>query len=160
MTEAQANELKGYIFAQLDEFDTFPPLSEVDRDPNGRSVFALGSTRQSAPSTPLFSPIPFLHDDARRSKSRSPPPSPLALGTSAVGAEIPEQLEPRALGLVDELDDPSPGHMSDHPTALTSTTSTDTKSSFGSLEQRFVKGESEQASSDNMVVHEDKENKS
>ena len=28
------------------------------------------------------------------------------------------------IGLVDELDDPSPGHMSDHPTALTSTTST------------------------------------
>ncbi|KAG6868279.1 hypothetical protein C0993_005564 [Termitomyces sp. T159_Od127] len=201
MTEAQANELKGYIFAQLDEFDTnppftiqrvcelcihpfqhynsigkylraveksllvtstwnsFPPLAEVDRDPNGRSVFALGSTRQSAPSTPLFSPIPFLHDDARRSKSRSPPPSPLALGVSAVGVEIPEQLEPRALGLVDELDDPSPGHMSDHPTALTSTTSTDTKPSLGSLEQRFVKGESEQASSENMLVHEDKENK-
>ncbi|KAG6874055.1 hypothetical protein C0995_006912 [Termitomyces sp. Mi166 len=192
MTEDQANELKGYVFAQLDEFDmnppftiqrhyntvgkylraveksllvtstwnSFPPLSKVDRDPNGRSVFALGSTRQSAPSTPLFSPIPFLHDDARRSKSRSPPPSPLALGASAVGAEVPEQLEPRALGLVDELDDPSPGHMSDHPTALTSTTSTDSKPLFASLEQRFVKGETDQTGSENTTVDEDKENKS
>ncbi|KAG5354240.1 Serine/threonine-protein phosphatase 4 regulatory subunit 2 [Termitomyces sp. T112] len=201
MTENQANELKEYIFAQLDDFDTnppftiqrvcelcihpfrhynsigkylraveksllvtstwnsFPPLSEVDRDPNGRSVFALGSTRQSAPSTPLFSPIPFLHDDARRSKSRSPPPSPLALGASA-GAEIPERLEPRALGLVDELDDPSPGHMSDHPTPLTSTTSTDSKPLLGSLEQRFVKSETKRTDSENMVVDEDKENKS
>ncbi|KAG6865030.1 hypothetical protein C0991_005576 [Blastosporella zonata] len=206
MTEDQANELKGYIFAQLDDFDTnppftiqrvcelcihprqhytsvgkylraveksllvtstwnsFPPLSEVDKDPNGRSVFSLGSTLQSAPATPLFSPIPFLHDDARRSKSRSPPPSPLALAASAVGADHPEPLEPRALGLVDELDDPSPGHMSDHPTALTSTTSgTSTRRPFlGTLEQRFVKSKgetNEQAASDNMMVDEDKENK-
>ncbi|KAG6919926.1 hypothetical protein DXG01_013275 [Tephrocybe rancida] len=206
MTEDQANELKGYIFTQLDEFDTnppftiqrvcelcihprqhyssvgkylraveksllvtstwhsFPPLSEVDKDPNGRSVFSLGSTRQSAPATPLFSPIPFLHDDARRSKSRSPPPSPLTLAASAIAAERMEPLEPRALGLVDELDDPSPGHMSDRPTALTSTTSTegDTPRPFlGTLEQRFVKSETdEQTGSDNMMVDEDKENKS
>ncbi|KAF5386622.1 hypothetical protein D9615_001891 [Tricholomella constricta] len=210
MNKNQANELRGYIFAQLDEFDSnppftiqrvcelcirpqqhyasvgkylraveksllvtstwdsFPPLSEVDSDPNGRSVFSLGSTRQSAPATPLFSPIPFLHDDARRSKSRSPPPSPLALATSpVVGAEHPEPLEPRALGLVDELDDPSPGHMSDHPTALTSVTTisdgTGSRPLIGSLEQRFVKsGEeaAEQAGTNNMLVDEDKENKS
>ncbi|KAG6845728.1 hypothetical protein H0H87_004994 [Tephrocybe sp. NHM501043] len=166
MSEEQTNELKGYIFAQLDDFDAFPPLSEVDKDPNGRSVFSLGSTRQSAPATPLFSPIPFLHDDARRSKSRSPPPSPLALAPSAIGVEHPEPLGPRALGLVDELDDPSPGHMSDHPTALSSTTTGDSSTSrpfLGSLEQRFVKsktGTDEQAASDNMMVDEDKENKS
>ncbi|RDB24136.1 Serine/threonine-protein phosphatase 4 regulatory subunit 2 [Hypsizygus marmoreus] len=207
MTEEQANELKGYIFAQLDEFesqppftiqrvcelclhpkhhyssvgkylraveksllvtstwDSFPPLSEVDLDPNGRSVFALGSTRQSAPATPLFSPIPFLHDDARRSKSRSPPPSPLALCVASPDG-VPEPLEPRALGLVDELDDPSPGHMSDHPTPLTSVTTlgegSEPRPFLGSLEQRFVKGGEEppdQAGSDDMVLDDDKENK-
>ncbi|KAG5647200.1 hypothetical protein DXG03_001159 [Asterophora parasitica] len=209
MNQEQANELKGYIFAQLDEFDSnppftiqrvcelcihpmkhyasvgkylraveksllvtstwnsFPPLSEIDSDPNGRSVFSLGSTRQSAPATPLFSPIPFLHDDARRSKSRSPPPSPLALTASAIHADSLDVLEPRALGLVDELDDPSPGHMSDHPTALTSTTTTDggngSRPLIGSLDQRFVKGGEEapeQAGTDSMQVDEDKENKS
>ncbi|GLB35422.1 putative PPP4R2 [Lyophyllum shimeji] len=205
MTEEQANEMKGFIFAQLDEFDsnppftiqrvcelcihpqqhyssvgkylraveksllvtstwdTFPPLSEVDSDPNGRSVFSLGSTRQSAPSTPLFSPIPFLHEDARRSKSRSPPPSPLALAPSpAIGGE---PSEPRALGLVDELDEPSPGHMSDHPTALTSnmTSTSPSRPLLGSLDERFVKSEeaaTDEAASDDMVVDEDKENKS
>ncbi|KAG5639520.1 hypothetical protein H0H81_000665 [Sphagnurus paluster] len=202
MNEEQANELKGYIFAQLDTFDSnppftiqrvcelclhpwqhytsvgkylraveksllvtstwdsFPPLSEIDSDPNGRSVFSLGSTRQSAPATPLFSPIPFLHDDARRSKSRSPPPSPLTLAASPM--IVPEPLEPRALGLVDELDDPSPGHMSDHPTALTSTTTSDVpipRPLIGSLEQRFVKSKEkpvEQTGTDNMAVDEDK----
>jgi serine/threonine-protein phosphatase 4 regulatory subunit 2 len=56
-------------------------------------------------------------------------------------------LEPRALGLVDELDDPAPGHMSDHPTALTTTTTvgpeTGARPLFGSLEERFVKPEGE-----------------
>lgn len=144
-------------------WDSFPPLSDVDSDPNGRSVYSLGPTRQSAPNTPLFSPIPFLHDDARRSKSRSPPPSPLALssaGPNSVGH--PEPLEPRALGLVDELDDPSPGHMSDHPTALSSVTTASSGASsrpfLGSLEQRFVKEDAETTASANMALDDDKEN--
>lgn len=78
----------------------------------------LGSVLQSAPSTPLFSPIPFLHDDARRSKSRSPPPTPLTLNSALDG----DLQEVKAIGMVDELDDPSPGHLSDHPTALSSVT--------------------------------------
>ncbi|KAJ3503974.1 hypothetical protein NLJ89_g8188 [Agrocybe chaxingu] len=118
----------------------------------------LGSTLQSAPSTPLFSPIPFLHDDARRSKSRSPPPA--------------LELDAKPIGMVDELDSPNPGHMSDHPTALSSTTTvpdtttTSTSKPFlGSLEQRFVKAEDAMdtsipsAESDNsMELDEDKEN--
>ncbi len=74
------------------------------------------------------------------------------------------------IGLVDELDDPSPGHMSDHPTALSATTTTtpggtekaETKPIFGSLEERFVKSsESARIEADNMAVDEadeDKEN--
>ena len=48
--------------------------------------------------------------------------------------------EPKGLGLVDELDDPSPGHLSDHPHALSATTTVTSKPK-GSLEERFVKGE-------------------
>lgn len=121
----------------------------------------------SVPTTPLFSPIPFLHDDARRSKSRSPPPSPLTLSTaSSDGIVAADSLEQKALGLVDELDDPSPGHMSDHPTALSSVTTMTAVGSrpfLGSLEQRFTKGEEESRNRDDdaMVVDEaeDKENK-
>lgn len=96
------------------------------------------------------------------------------------GAEGADQ---KVIGLVDELDDPSPGHLSDHPQALTSTTTaTDmTKPVYKSLEDRFTKGEeggggaakvsteeaaaggSGRASGDGMVVDEegsdDKENK-
>lgn len=43
------------------------------------------------------------------------------------------------IGLVDELDDPSPGHMSDHPTALTAVTSAGSASIHASLEERFTK---------------------
>jgi serine/threonine-protein phosphatase 4 regulatory subunit 2 len=121
-------------------------------------------TPSATPTTPLFSPIPFLHDDARRSKSCSPPPSPLALIGS--GRVVPgDLLEQKALGLVDELDDPSPGHMSEHPTALSSVTTMTTPRSrpfLGSLEQRFTKGEDETAAAQGepMVVDEaeDKEN--
>jgi len=34
----------------------------------------------------------------------------------------PQALETKALGLVDEMDDPGPGHLSDHPTAISSVT--------------------------------------
>ncbi|KAF8162940.1 PPP4R2-domain-containing protein [Crassisporium funariophilum] len=147
-------------------WNSFPPLSQSEILSSGRSAIMLGSTLQSAPSTPLFSPIPFLHDDARRSKSRSPPPTPLSLNAAISIGEEP--FEMKALGLVDELDDPSPGHMSDHPTALSSVTSVgDTphpRPFLGSLDQRFVKAEdsmdttSTQAESDNMDLDEDKEN--
>ncbi len=45
----------------------------------------------------------------------------------------------RELGLVDELDDPNPGHLSDRPTALTSVTSIGGSSGVISLEDRFVR---------------------
>lgn len=48
-------------------------------------------------------------------------------------------MEPRGLGLVDELDDPNPGHLSDRPTALTSVTSIGAGSNVISLEDRFVR---------------------
>jgi serine/threonine-protein phosphatase 4 regulatory subunit 2 len=49
-------------------------------------------------------------------------------------------MEPKELGLVDELDDPNPGHLSDRPTALTSVTSIGGCSTVISLEDRFVRG--------------------
>ena len=145
-------------------WSSFPPLTQSEIQSYGRSATLLGSTLQSAPSTPLFSPIPFLHDDARRSKSRSPPTTPLSLNPL-----VDEPLEMKALGLVDELDDPSPGHMSDQPTAISSVTTTEgsphSRPFIGSLEQRFVKAEDAmdttsngQAESDHMDTDEDKEN--
>ncbi|KAF8911074.1 PPP4R2-domain-containing protein [Gymnopilus junonius] len=144
-------------------WDSFPPLTPSEIHSAGRSAILLGSTLQSAPSTPLFSPIPFLHDDARRSKSRSPPPTPLSLNSGLPITEEPiteEDVKP-VIGLVDELDDPSPGHMSDHPTALTAvTTSPQSRPFMGSLDDRFVKSEDEMdTSSDSMEMDEDKENK-
>ncbi|KAJ7083838.1 PPP4R2-domain-containing protein [Mycena crocata] len=127
--------------------DSFPPLTDAERDTTVRTMASIGST--SAPPTPLFSPIPFLHDDARRSKSRSPPPSPLVLAT--VGESHPDPLETKALGLVDELDDPSPGHMSEHPVALTSVTTSEGDNFVDSLESRFVRAQ-------DMSVDDDKEN--
>jgi len=145
-------------------WSSFPPLTQSEIQSYGRSAILLGSTLQSAPSTPLFSPIPFLHDDARRSKSRSPPTTPLSLNPL-----VDEPLEMKALGLVDELDDPSPGHMSDQPTAISSVTTMEgsphPRSFIGSLEHRFVKAEDAmdttsngQAESDSMDMDEDKEN--
>ncbi|TDL24808.1 hypothetical protein BD410DRAFT_837726 [Rickenella mellea] len=139
------------------------------------SSLASSTTTLQEATTPLFSPIPFLHDDARRSRSRSrsrsPPLSPLDLAARhPSGPGTPQQQhsaitmnvdaagvlgvseeglgEGPVIGLVDELDDPRPGHMSDHPTALTSTTSTSVDEAVklrGSLEDRFVKasGDSE-----------------
>ncbi|KAF9477368.1 PPP4R2-domain-containing protein [Pholiota conissans] len=148
-------------------WDSFPPLTESEIHSAGRSAITLGSTLQSAPSTPLFSPIPFLHDDARRSKSQSPPPTPLNLNSTIPLTD--ENAHIQALGLVDEMDDPSPGHMSDHPTPLSSvTTIPDASRSrpfLDSLEQRFVKAEDAMdvtthtpPDSDCMDMDEDKEN--
>ncbi|KAL0947058.1 hypothetical protein HGRIS_013199 [Hohenbuehelia grisea] len=128
-------------------WDAFPVVADQSTEISLRSSIAVsGAAISSAPQTPLFSPIPFLHDDARRSKSRSPPPSPLALASAGpINDAHPDALETKALGLVDELDDPSPGHLSDHPTALSSVTTisagSNTKPPVTSLEERFVKAE-------------------
>jgi serine/threonine-protein phosphatase 4 regulatory subunit 2 len=151
--------------------DAFPPLSEKEKEPYLSALVgvstALSTPSSTPPSTPLFSPIPFLHEDARRSKSRSPPPpSPLSLAATAGTNEVP------SLGLVDELDNPTaPQHMSDHPTALTSTTTSElspTKGQpfLGTLQQRFVPASietqgDEQTGDDDMDLDdaEDKENR-
>jgi len=208
MTEQEASELKGFIFAQLHEFDEGPPFTiqrvcelclrpkehyrtvgkylraveksllvtsswdafplEKESDtPAHLATVSMYPTPSTVPATPLFSPIPFLHDDPRRSKSRSPPPSPLTLSAASSDGAIPaDSLGQKALGLVDELDDPSPGHMSEHPTALSSVTTTTTSSRpfLGSLEQRFTKSKEEgsiERDDDAMMVDEaeDKENK-
>lgn len=142
----------------------FPPLTEQERDVNIRNIFSSGSEPLSVPNTPLFSPIPFLHGDARRSKSQSPPPSPLALssaGPTSGGHPETLSLEPQVLGMVDELDDPNPGHMSEHPTALTAVTTVDDGKEGApivqSLETRFVKAEDEDNA---MAVDDNKENQS
>ena len=134
--------------------DAFPPLTEKEKALFAGIPITLGSIPQVAPSTPLFSPIPFLHEDARRSKSRSPPPSPLVLGSAVSALTGGEQ---KALGLVDELDDPSPGHLSDRPKALSSTT----RPLFSSLEDRFIKAEGDGEGSGGNIVDDadDKENK-
>lgn len=169
-------------------WDSFPPLTEQEKDSFGRGATVLGSTRQSAPATPLFSPIPFLHEDARRSQSRSPPPSPLSLpAIGSISDGHVQALETKALGLVDEMDDPGPGHLSDHPTPISAVTelggehynpsSVSTPAStpssvvnqsaptastsrplFGSLDQRFVRSGLMGPASDTMMVDDDKEN--
>ncbi|KAL4265944.1 PPP4R2 family protein [Pleurotus pulmonarius] len=194
MGNAQVDEMKEYIFAQLHTFDTNPPFtvqrlcelvvnpqqhyncigkylraveksmlvtstwdafpipSSDETEPTLRTILSSGTPSLNAPATPLFSPIPFLHEDARRSKSRSPPPSPLVLPTAELTAGgTSETPEIKSLGLVDELDDPSPGHMSDHPTALSAVTTVGTSSGarplFPALEDRFVKSETAQGES-------------
>ena len=118
----------------------------------------------------MFSPIPFLHEDARRSKSRSPPPSPLVLPASVAAgiSAADDSADVKALGLVDELDDPKPGHLSDHIEPISATTTVTSRPLHGTLEERFVKGTSETATTKEegsedvaMAVEEDegKENK-
>jgi serine/threonine-protein phosphatase 4 regulatory subunit 2 len=114
-------------------WDLFPPLppSEEEYAVNPASASSR-SLRDS--STPLFSPIPFLHQDAR---SRSP--SPLTIPSSQTAASSAQNSTPM-LGLVDELDSPSPGHLSEKPTALSVTT---VPSSVPPLNERFVRGETD-----------------
>lgn len=135
-------------------WDTFPAISEEDSNQITINQATISSSSISAPSTPMFSPIPFLHEDARRSSSRSPPPSPLVLPAVAAGGNLTalphagaEGAEAKALGLVDELDDPSPGHMSDHLQPISATTNVETKPLHGSLEERFVKARVDEAQS-------------
>ncbi|KAI0331120.1 PPP4R2-domain-containing protein [Cubamyces sp. BRFM 1775] len=132
-------------------WDAFPPLSEVENTYSASGHPSISTSAVSAPNTPMFSPIPFLHEDARRSKSRSPPPSPLILPETVAGgiSAAEEGAEPKVLGLVDELDDPSPGHLSDHIEPISSTTTVASRSIHPSLEERFVKstsGEGERGS--------------
>jgi len=113
-------------------WDSFPnPVSsEVNANGNGPMTTPLTIGTVSVPTTPVFSPIPFLHSDARaRSKSRSPP---------RISPNEPNDVEP-AFGRVDELDDPRPGHLSDGPTPISSTTTIAT-----TLQDRFVKGEDQE----------------
>ena len=130
-------------------WEVFPVSPENPATRPGVSTIPI-TNAPSAPATPIFSPIPFLHEDARRSKSRSPPPSPLVLPSIQSGGTATmmphtgaEGAAPQAIGLVDELDDPSPGHLSEHPQPLSSTTDVPSKPLFGSLEERFTKGESD-----------------
>ncbi|THH10801.1 hypothetical protein EW145_g1094 [Phellinidium pouzarii] len=160
--------------------DAFPIVPVNDLNESMPTFTPAGSLLEA--KTPLFSPIPFLHEDARRSRSRSPPMSPLQLATTPAHALNPSVDELRlgaaagtstsgqaaaggtnsatggpAIGLVDELDDPSPGHMSEHLTALTATTRSAPESTApvpttpaqtpkplfgGSLKERFVRSSS------------------
>jgi serine/threonine-protein phosphatase 4 regulatory subunit 2 len=119
-------------------WDAFPPLpaSEEEYAVNPASASSR-SLRDS--SSPLFSPIPFLHQDAR---SRSP--SPLSM-PSIQTAATPNLNSSPALGLVDELDSPQPGHLSEKPTAISATT---VPSSPPPLHERFVKGGTESGQTD------------
>lgn len=73
-----------------------------------------------------------------------------------------EVMHQRAIGLVDELDDPGPGHMSEHPTAITAVTTTRRRPFIESLESRFVRGGEEDGQGGTVMVvddADDKENK-
>ncbi|KAG8811395.1 hypothetical protein FRC18_003535 [Serendipita sp. 400] len=124
-----------------------PKTFDISSEDSETSVYtALGMDGVlKTVSTPIFTPITFLHDDARQ-RSRSPPLSPLRLHNSLTVSD-PHAEEPKGLGLVDELDTPDPGHMASEPKPLTVTTSSEppTPKSEGtalpSLNDRFVKAE-------------------
>lgn len=121
-------------------WDTFPPLSDIESTYSASGHPSISTSAVSAPNTPMFSPIPFLHEDARRSRSSSPIPSP---GPAEDGAD-----QPKVLGLVDELDDPSPGHLSDHIEPISATTTVASRPIHPSLEDRFVKSTNEEGEKD------------
>lgn len=86
----------------------------------------------------------------------------MEMGRSMESLDAP--ISQRAIGLVDELDDPSPGHMSDHPTAITSVTTIGSRPFLETLETRFVRGSENHSGGDEgqkMMIDEtdDKENK-
>jgi serine/threonine-protein phosphatase 4 regulatory subunit 2 len=108
-------------------WEMFPPLSTAEEEYSVNPASASSSSLRDA-TTPIFSPIPFLHDDAR---SRSPSPMSIPPPTQR-NAPSPET---RALGLVDELDNPKPGHLSDHPKPLSAVTDL---SAVAPLKERFV----------------------
>lgn len=120
-------------------------LDEVGDEDVEMGMAVWGNESLRTAMTPVFSPIPFLHDDARR--SRSPSPFELAATKRPIGPHDDALERPSAnslagrqgIGLVDELDDPKPGHLADHPTALTTATSA---APPPSLSERFVKSSS------------------
>jgi len=120
---------------------SFPPLPPAATASLASTTLGAPGVHGSPPSTPLFSPISFLHGDAR-ARSRSPPPSPLVLGSPRGAGDAPAVDLGPALGLVDELDDPSPGHLSERPTALSSVTSLTDDAGPMSLQARFVSASS------------------
>jgi len=111
------------------------PSEDPGRDSTVPAGYSENVSLQLA-MTPVFTPIPFLHDDARRSRS----PSPLELAaTKRPERSVERTKQPhghhatgKGLGLVDELDDPKPGHLADRPTPLTAVTTP-------TLKERFVK---------------------
>ncbi|KAG8808056.1 CDP-diacylglycerol-inositol 3-phosphatidyltransferase, partial [Serendipita sp. 399] len=125
-----------------------PKTFDISSEDSETSVYtALGMDGVlKTVSTPIFTPITFLHDDARQ-RSRSPPDSPLRLHNSLAVNDPHGEEELKGLGLVDELDTPEPGHMASEPKPLTATTSSEPPtpksdiSTLPSLNDRFVKAE-------------------
>ncbi|KAJ7751990.1 PPP4R2-domain-containing protein [Mycena metata] len=124
--------------------DSFPPLTESQKDTTIRTMTSIGGNPYPADPALLPDPIP---------PRRCP-----AIQIAQPAAFPTHPLETRALGLVDELDDPAPGHMSQHPVALTAVTTSDGDQFVDSLEARFVRAQDADAGGDGMFVEENKEN--